>query len=244
MPRFPASLFGQRNNPSQTSNPKPPRGPIKIAAVGHHSADVAAVLDPSNSSSPAGWQAATGERGRRVWVYSQPDIDVSFEFIEASRAQLDDALQGDAVAVLLVGNLACYDRLVRPATSYLQDLIDCFAALRSKTRHIPVVFVLRGAGDFRARQQESPIYRCFPDGGDSMHESGEVAGMRLLVGKIGTIDGSGQHEEALGETERAELYLHFAEDQQGGALDMRFVAAAVKEIALHAIESTQRSKVC
>lgn len=77
-----------------------------------------------------------------------------------------------------------------------------------------------------------------------MHESGEVAGMRLLVGKIGTIDGSGQHEEAPGETERAELYLHFAEDQQGGALDMRFVAAAVKEIALHAIESTQRSKVC
>ncbi|KAI6269380.1 hypothetical protein MCOR27_005470 [Pyricularia oryzae] len=233
MPRFLASLFGQRHEPRQTSNPKPPRGPIKIAAVGHHSADVAAILDPSNSSSPAGWQATTGERGRRVWVYSQPDIAISFEFTEASRAQLDDALQGDAVAVLLVGNLACYDQLVRPATSYIQDLLDCFAALRSKTRHIPVVFVLRGARDFRARQQESPIYRCFPEGGESMHETGEDAGMRLLVGKIGTVDGSGRDEEALGETERAELYLHFAEDQQGGALDMRRVRYSRTTVKMH-----------
>ncbi|TLD21134.1 hypothetical protein PspLS_09230 [Pyricularia sp. CBS 133598] len=240
MPRFLGSLFSRRHDePGRANNPKSIResGPIIIAAVGYDSADVADVLNPSNSDPPAGWQA-TAESGRRIWVYSKPDLKISFKFIDTSRAQLDDTLQGDITAVLFVGNLACYDQPHQQATSYIQDLLNYFAALRNKIPHLPMILILRGANDFRARQQESPIYRCFPDGdGDSTHESGEVAGMKLLVRKIDEASGSDKDEGELGK--RGELYLHFVEDKEGGALEMRFVAAAAKEILLHAVENTQ-----
>ncbi|TLD08854.1 uncharacterized protein PgNI_07780 [Pyricularia grisea] len=201
-----------------------------IPAVGYRSGDVAAVLDPSISDNPASWQI-NAESGRRTWIYNRPDLNITLDFIDTSRADLDETLQENVTAVLFVGNLACYDEPAQQATNYIQGLLDCFTTLRSTTSHLPMIFILRGTKDFRARQQETPLYCCFPDGdGDTTHEPGEVAGMKLLLRKINRVSGPGQGEADPGK--RGEMYLHFADDQDGGALDLRFLEAAVKEVII------------
>ncbi|TLS29245.1 hypothetical protein PpBr36_01995 [Pyricularia pennisetigena] len=160
-----------------------------------------------------------------TWSYSKPDSNISFKFLDTHLAQLDEALQENTTAVLFVANLACYDEPVPQATNHIQGVLGCFATLRSKARHLPMIFILRGTDEFKARQQESPIYRCFPDG-DSTHELGDVAGMKLLMRKVDELGGAGQKDGD--QAKRGEL------TRKGGALEMRFVAAAVKEIVVQA----------